>query len=482
MLLPGFIGPGYTLQSIVADCQRCVNWYPEMNELRTQADGEQTSLIQVPGLRKLATIGQGPIRGVHMTSAGKLAVVSGSGVYRVNPDYSYSLAGNLLTLTGLVSMADNGSQLVIVDGPYGYTISLVDGTMLQIGDDGFAGGTAVVFQDGYFITNAPGTGQFNISGLYNGQAWNGLDMGVAEGSPDNLVVAVSNQRQLWLLGAETTEVWWDSGDANFPFTRIDGAYIEFGCAAAHTAKKLNNSVVWLGGGSKANGIVWMSQGFVPRRLSNHAVEYAISQAGDLSTASAWTYQDSGHQFYCLNLPSASTTWVYDTATNQWSERVYNGRIGLERHRASCYAWAFNTHVVGDYQNGNIYALDRQKATDDGTPLIRFRSAPHLSDAMNRVFYSEFQLSMSAGIGLDGLGVDGNGLGVIPQIGLSWSDDYGRSWSPERMMPVGGIGAFKTRLLWWKLGQSRNRVFRVKLSDPIVATLLAADIKILAGKS
>lgn len=481
MRFAGFIGPGYTLQSVVADCQRCVNWYPEVNELSTQADGEVAALIQVPGYKLLTSIGDGPIRGMWFTSSGRLAVVSGNQVYRVaivNGAWTGGLAGTIGTSTGPVSMADNGTQLILVDGAAGYIISLANGVMTKITNEFFVPAATVVFQDGYFIAGSTNMNQFAISKLYDGFTWDGLDFGVAEGSPDAVVAIVSNMRQVWLLGQETIEVWWNTGNADFPFQRIDGAFIEYGCAAPSTAQKFNNSVVWLGGGAKANGIVWIAQGFTPKRISNHAVEFAIQQVADLSTTTAWTYQENGHTFYCLNLPGATTTWVYDSATEQWSERVFLNRGLEERHRAEHYAMAYNVHVIGDYQNGNIYQMDMDYATFDGSPVVRIRRAPHLSANMNRVFYKHFQLAGSMGQGLDGAPV----VGQDPIAELRYSDDFGFTWSPYLQRSLGPIGAFRTRALWHKLGQSRNRVYELRITDPIKFTATGAELDLQPGNS
>jgi hypothetical protein len=458
-----------------------VNWYPEVNELSTQADGEVAALVQVPGYKLLATIGTGPIRGMWFTTSGRLAVVSGNEVYRVAPVngvWTAELAGIIGTNSGPVSMADNGTQLIIVDGAAGYIISLVNGVMTQITSEFFVPSATVVFQDGYFIAGSTGMNQFAISGLYDGFSWDGLDFGVVEGSPDNVVAVVSNMRQIWLLGQETIEVWWNTGNADFPFQRIDGAFIEYGCAAAATAHKFNNAVAWLGGGPKANGIVWLSQGFAPKRISNHAVEFAIQQAADLSTSTAWTYQENGHAFYCLNLPGAKTTWVYDSATEQWSERVFLNQGNEERHRGEVYALAYNAHTIGDYQNGKIYQMDADYATFDGSPILRLRRAPHISADMNRVFYKHFQLAGSMGQGLDGSPV----VGQDPVAELRYSDDFGFTWSPYLQRSLGPIGAFRTRALWHKLGQSRNRVYEIRITDPIKFTATGAELDHQPGNS
>ena len=125
MRFPGFIGGTYQLQSVNADCQRCVNLFPQANEARTGPEGEIGVLIRTPGLTQLGTIGIGPIRGLYTASNGNLYCVSGSGLYQVSTRWTGNLLGTLSSNSGRVQFADNGVQMVITDG-YGYVLTFVD--------------------------------------------------------------------------------------------------------------------------------------------------------------------------------------------------------------------------------------------------------------------------------------------------------------------------------------------------------------------
>lgn len=481
MRFKGFIGPTYKLRTVNVDCQRCVNLYPEIDELQTANHGETGALMSTPGLTKVATLGTGPVRGVYYTSTGRLAVVSGNTVYRVESDWSHTVVGTILSSSGRVSMSDNGTQLIIVDGTNtGFIVSLVTGVMTQITAAGFRGANTVSFQDGYFMCNNPDTGQWYISGLYDGFSWDALDFATAEGQPDNLVGLISNLRQVWLFGTRTTEVWWNTGAQDFPFGRIDGAYIEFGCASAASIAKVANSVCWLGEGPNAKGVVWMAEGYQPKRISNHSVEEAIRTYGDLSATTAYSYQQDGHVFYCLNFTNANTTWVFDVVTGQWHERAYLGSDGnFERARPDCYALAYGYQVLGDYQNGNLYVYDFADYTDDGNPLPRMRRAPHISNGMNRMFFNRLQLDIEGGVGTDG---STTAQGYNPRVMLRWSDDFGHSWSPYRMMEIGKIGDYRKRINFWRLGQARDRVFEVYYTDPTRFTLCGAELYATPGSN
>lgn len=461
-----FVGPSYTLRSLNADCQRSLNLYPEVIESGT---GKSVSaLIGTPGLVRFATAGNGPVRGCW-NAQGRGFVVSGSGLYELASDGAATLRGTLATSTSRVSMADNGVQLVIVTGAEGYILTLATNAFAQITDPDFGNADRVVFQDGYFIFNMPGTQQFQVTALYDGFSIDALDFAAAEGAPDDTVSILSDHRELWLFGSRSTEVYYNSGAADFPFERVQGAFIEHGIAARDSAAKLDNSAFWLGQDENGNGIVYRANGYQPQRISTHAVEQAIQRYADITTASAYTYQQDGHSFYVLNFDEG--TWVFDVATGLWHERGYLNNGTIERHRGDCHMHVFGKHLLGDYATGAVYELSLTAYDDDGNPIVRERTATHIARNMERIFYASFQLDMETGVGLDGIG-----QGVNPQGFLQWSDDGGHSWSNELWRDVGRIGERKTRVIWRRLGASYDRVFRFRMSDPVRVVLLAAIVE------
>lgn len=473
MRFQGFIGPTYTLQSVDVDCQRSVNLYPEMDESGTGAEGEIASFVSTPGLRLLVALPTGPVRGTYTDSTGQLWAVGGNVLYQISTLWAATAIGTLNTATGPVSLSDNGLELLIVDGAYGYQVTLSSGVFAQITDPDFLGASQVDFMDGYLIFNKPNSQQFYISGL-NDTTFDPLDIGTAEASPDNLVGLVCTQENLYLLSQRHFEVFYDSGDT-FPFTRIQGAVFEKGCMAAFSIAKIGESVFWLGQDKTGGGIVYRAQGLQSQRISTFAIENVIRGLGDVSSARAWVYQQSGHAFYCLNLPGASTTWCFDTMTNLWHERASLSAGQYQRHLADCHAYAYNTNVAGDYSTGNLYALDLGVYTDNAAAIPRERTAPHLTKDRMRLFHSRFQLDMETGVG-----IDGSGQGSDPQVMLQWSNDRGHSWSNEYWTTAGAIGARATRLIWRRLGQARDRVYRVKITDPVKVTLLGAEIDLEEG--
>ena len=484
MRFRGFIGPSYTLASVNADCQRCVNLYPEVNELGTGPEQEVTSLVSTPGLRLLCDLG-GPIRGTLRAADGMLYVVVGSSLWSVPSTWVPRKLGTLKTASGRVSMASSGTELCCVDGPCGYLVTLTTGAFAQITAEGFEGAERVRYLDGYFL-GSKGKKVF-CSGLQDGTSWDALDFTTAEGHPDAVTALEVLGRELVVFGPESLEVYTNVGGSDFPFARMAGGFIPAGLAARDSVANLDGSLFWVGRTANGQGVVWRNNGFEPVRVSTHAVELAIS-GPDMENATAWTYSERGHVFYCLNC--GDQTWVYDCSTRLWHERAELRDGKLHRHRAEHHALVYGLHVVADYANGTLYALDEASCTDAGAPILRMRRSPHLSKGRVRVFHQSFQLDAEMGSvdpsvtrTVPPVGdADPETRGIDPQVCLRWSDDGGLRWSDERWASLGKTGQRNARAIWRRLGSARDRVYEITITDPVPVRLLGVELDAKAGVS
>ncbi len=464
-----FVGAAYKSASLNIDCQRCVNLFPELGGPNSKT---VMALRGTPGMLLFVVLGySGSVgRGLFATSTNRLFGVVGSTLVEITALGVVTARGTIASSYGKVSMADNGLQLMLVDGNKGYTLTLATNVFAEIVDVDFPAGAPVVdYQDGYFIVPKPNTSQFYISTLRDGSTWDALDFGDAEGSPDLLKRPIVNGRDVWLLGENSTEVFWDSGNPDFPFERIQGAFMEVGIAAIFSAAKMQGSVFWLGGSKEGFGIVFQSRGFQAVRISTHALEEEFLTYTTLDDAEGFCYQQEGHWFYQLTFPTASRTWVYDMTTSMWHERAYRDPTSgdLGRHRATGHAFFNGRNLVMDYANDRIYELSPTTYTDNGDAILRIRTAPHIGDRRQRLAFRRLDLDLETGVGLS------TGQGSDPQIMLQWSSDNGHTWSNELWRSMGRIGEYKKRVVWYRLGMARDRVFRVMISDPVKVVLLAA---------
>lgn len=463
-----FATQSYQSKSLPLSAQRCVNAYAE----REPEDAKsQVAVFGVPGLTNFSTCGSGPIRGFHVM-AGMLYVVSGTTLYSVSSTGTETALGGAITGTGIVCMADNGTQILILNGVFGYIYAAGTGFQI-ITSPNFHASSQGAFFDNYFVLAWNGTNKFFISNSLDGTTYNGTDFASAEVSSDYVLAVVNQQENLLIFGQSTIETWYDAGSVNFPFQRIDGGTIERGCAAALTPVKEDNSVFFLGD----DIVFYRLDGTIPRRISTHAIEDAWQKYALVSDAYTFSYTFEGHKFIVLQFPTANATWVYDISIGFWHERdsldQYNNSYG--RWRGTCAVSAYNKVMIGDNYSGQIGYLDSSSNTEFGNQIHMLLTGPAIHSDRKRVFISRFELDLEQGVGTS------IGQGSDPQIMLDWSDDGGRIFTnPQLWHGMGALGAYKTRVFWRRLGQSRNRVFRVRVSDPVRRTIIAAHADLAVG--
>lgn len=487
-------GGMYQARSVIASAQRCVNLYPEANP----KDAPFPVTMQLtPGLTSLApapVVRPGGHRCAYTASNGELFEVIGPALYYTAPDWTRTLIMLLdvvsLTITTPVSISDNGLALLIVDGTnQGYTVDLTthDGGVVNSGipgsDNPFYGADRVDFVDTFFVLNRPGTNQWytslsnvtfaNLTGTISPGAtyacFDPLDIASKTGNPDPIQGVIVMHREPWLIGTETTEVWYDAGNANFSFAELPGVFIEHGCCAKYSIVKQDLNTYWLSQDRQGRCMVFTGNQYAAKRISTHAIEQQIQQYDNPTDAIGFTYQQLGHTFLVLSFPSADATWVYDVAEELWHERTWTDSNGEEhRIRPSTCAAAYGLIVVGDWETGELYSWDLNSFTDIDQPIVRRRGFPLEEMGGQRIEWSRFILDMDVGEMANTL------VSNESRISLRYSDDRGKTWGNPRTCGIGSTGEFKRSVLFTQLGQGRWRVFEVFWDLPLFTALNGAD--------
>ena len=493
------LGSSYVARSVNAADSRMVNLFPEA----VPDGGKEPAFLQrCPGLRLVAGVGQGPIRGMWRFGD-YLYVASGGALFRVDGNFNPTQLG-LINGSGPVSMSDNGTQLFVACNPDAFIYNASTGVFAQITDADFPGAVTVGYLDGYFVFNEPDSQRFWVTSLNDGTQIDPLDFASAEGNPDNIVSLMIDHREVWLFGNNTIEVWYNAGAADFPLERIQGAFMETGCLAPYSVAKLDNSVFWLGADARGNGIVYRNNGYNAQRISTHAVEWQIQQYGVLNDAVAYSYQQDGHSFYVLTFPTAQATWVFDVATGAWHERAAWDGVQYRRHRSNCQANFAGEVLVGDWELGLIYAFDPETYNDNGAAqrwLRSWRALPTGQNNLKRTAHHALQLDCESGVGAGTVDsfylLTENNLnlttesgvqmvtslvsltdGANPQVMLRWSDDGGHTWSNEHWAGMGMVGEYGKRVIWRRLGMTtklRDRVYEISGSDPVKIAIMGAEL-------
>jgi hypothetical protein len=455
-------------------------------------------LLPTPGLTRIVQLPHNKcVQGSYAASDGRMFFVCNNTLYEIDERGKQTQRGVIDTgdENTPVSMTDNGvgvndpiiigsvdtgqvrgKGLIVVNGFCGYMLNLttdawtkIDGGIFtedMVGGPGFFPQCShVVFINGKFVVNQINTQRMYFSDLYDGFHWSADNYIEAEGAPDNVQAIFTINKELGILGDRSLEFRYDTGSS---FDAIHGAFFNNGTVAPYSVAVNGNNVFWLGSSEQGHGQVWTANNYQPQKISNPAIDFVIENLPNISDAIGMCYTKGGHNFYLITFRSGNMTLCYDLTTGMWHTRgAFDSSIGtIGRHRASCMCSLNNSIFCGDYQNGKIYRLDEDKFTDDGVIVRRVRTGSHLHSMRKRLFYNKIEIDVQRGIG-----TESTAQGYDPQAMLQWSDDGGFKWSNEKWRSFGKIGEFLTRLKWDRCGYSRDRVYRLSVSDPNKVVLI-----------
>jgi hypothetical protein len=417
---------------------RLVNAFAEQSE---GDKSDQFAIMAIPGLTLFSDISSSSVRGSH-TMGAALYVVVGGALYSVASDGAETSIG-AIGGTDPVRMADNGLELAIVGGPLNRTGFVYSGGSLTTPVD-LPDVTDVTYIDGYFVWTVADSDQFIISGIDDGLSYDLLDVATVEGAPDNLVGVINDHRELLFFGKDTTEIWYNSGAADFPFERQGNAFIEHGCIDRNSIEKTDNSVFFVGDDDR---IVYRLNGYDPQRISTHAVETKLAGA---SWFRACKYSQEGHKFYILNTDVGTS--CYDIATGAWADRLSFER---SNYRVGTAVKAYGQTIFGDNGIGKLYVPDLEVYSENGDPMSVVIELPSIDKEQDSTLYA-FEVRCETGVG--------NSDVEDPQIIMQYSRDGGRSWSNEMWRSLGRIGEYLTRAVW-RCNADFKRQLRIRLTLP-----------------
>ena len=352
----GFIDGTYPDRARVAEAQRTINLLPHL--MQSGKAVNEMVLLRTPGLSVFTELEDSPNRALFAED-GRVFSVNGSSFYELFANGTFVRYGSVAEDADPATIVSNGEttggQLLITSGGKAYIFDLAAGSLTETMPT-VAHAHMGAFVDGYFIVLDRSANQFQLSALADGSTWDPLDIATRNFASDRILAIWADQRELWLYGSKKSEVWYNSGDRDFPFQPITGTFIENGIVAPFSPARAANTTLWLGGSERGTGVCLGAEGYTPKRVSTHAEEYQWQRLSRIDDAIGFSYQEEGHTFYCLYLPAAETTWVYDVTTNRWHERaLWNpDRLCFEPHLARSHAAVFGKHLVGDRQSGAIY--------------------------------------------------------------------------------------------------------------------------------
>lgn len=446
----GFCGGSYVAQSPYASNERTVNFYLERQEIPTGKSRDV--LYSIPGVSLLTTHTNTGGR-AHFAQAGREFCVIGSSFLEVNAAGTVMSRGTVALdqyPATICSNGDAGGQVFVTSGNNGYIFDLGTNTFTLVR----TGATRMgVHLDGFFLALDADTSTVYISDSNNGLTWDPTQFIQRSDRPDPWIAMYVLGRYLWFLGTETSSVWYNAGTAPIPFQQHPSGSVDQGIAAAFSGAVVAGGLMWLAATADGRGAVVRAEGFTPDVVSTFALQTAFASYGDLDAAIGDAYEDLGHAFYLLTIPS-SITWAYDATPTlgvpnamRWAER--GTWISAENRyvpwRPMFHAFAFGQHRMLDRESGALYRLTSDVCVDvEEKPLRRVRRPP----VLNVNTLKEIELGVEAGLGLV------SGQGSNPLVMMRMSRDGGKTFGAERSRSAGALGHYDTRVFWNRCGSAK----------------------------
>lgn len=457
-------GGEYKERSSSLSSQHTRNFWPKA--IPSEKAASRYVLESFYGLKDWYSGGVGIDRGM-IANQGKLYKVTGTKFYQVASDGTHTELGTVAGSNRCI-MSAMGAQIIIANGSG--TVYVWDGTTFTQNTNtnlGSPNGVAVLNNQAIYDS---GDGQgFDVSDVGQPAEIDGLNNASAESYSDNLVLPYAYRETLYLMGEETIELWWNSGQGNPPFDKIQGAVIQRGLGAKYSVAE-NPDFIFIFGNDKQFHTLTGGTSAVQTPISTPAMAEEIQDYAVTDDCIGWTMELGGQWFYVATFPNQDITWVYPVG-GEWFKW---GSSATGRIRANSYANVFDKHLVADNDSGNIYELDNKTYTDAGEEIIRTRDTAPITGAAFRKDGKEFvvnelEIVMETGVGLL------TGQGSDPRIMISTSADGGKTFGTERMICVGRAGRTDHTVRLKNLGRFKSCVIRVRVSDPIFWSIHSARV-------
>lgn len=482
-----FVGGAAVDRQIQVNNQATVNL---MQAIKGRGAKSQYVLESAPGLVNRSTLGDGAIRTSQMISSRirvggtgrELYGVFGSRLMAMTTTAGDAEIGTLSTTGGRVSMARGRTYIMLVDGTSGYTY---DGTTFaQIADLDFpdsgsspaASPTHCLYLDGFFIVNDANMDNFYISALEDPTSWNALDFEAAAVAPDNALAIAATESLLWIIGDETAQAYYNSGNPDFPYQIVLNATQETGILAPQSIAESDDGIFYLATTPEGGRFVYQIQGTAGRVISMDEQEAFLDTVTDPTDAYAFIYKQAGKSFYVLQLsattgPNArsSSTLVYNIKARSWETREL---LDGTAWRVGGHGILNNQNIGGSRLQAQSLTLDLNVYRDLGQELVRRRRT--------QIMHNTGNLMRWWGIIIDVAVATTVSVSTSPAIKLRYSNDAGRTWSDWLFAPLGNIGDTDHRVYFRKLGIGRRRVWEIECSEDLPLDIIAAyaDVEIL----
>jgi hypothetical protein len=498
---------------------------------------ENEYLASVPGLQFMQKILQSArCRGAYVSSVGlatqnqqeNLFVVFGNVLFRIDWNGEATRLGNVASGSSRVNFSETGGvnpYLLVADGSNLWAYNLIEGGELRRislpervnGEGGQINPSHVAVVGGSVVINDRTSGFLYYSIPYplnndkrevfqtqtvDGKTepvydpnnaykvlteevdafdWMFLDSyGVqqffnAESSSDNVRAIAAIGPNLYLFGSKTIEIWQRGSGEDSTWQRQSyTTNASNGLQAPNSIAICGSNLYYLGSGeSYAKGVLMVSGQQYKKISEDWLDDKLLGETGD--SAFAYAYAQGNHNFYVLQLQNLQETWVYDTMTNEWHQRVSRVyETGEEtRWRVSDLVW-FKGEFRAFCNDGCMYKFsDEYWYEDYGSgkrlPMIRHRQGALVVNDEKPFILQELGIECNVGTWSD--------YTLQPDLLLEVSKDGGNTWGHVRSCKMGRTGDYSHRVRFHNVGYNRLCVLKLTYSHPTSLELTACSQRV-----
>lgn len=329
----------------------------------------------------------------------------------------------------------------------------------------------IAMMDGYLLANELNSNRFHWAATGTPLTWN-AEYASAAGDPDNIVALHVLNREIFLFGARSFEIWENDGET--PFIRKPGGFYQIGCIAPWSAVKYDNAIYWL---TARKRFVKYSNG----QFENISTPYdkVIDGMRVCSDCEGHVIVSQGRTFLVFCFPQAAKTLAYDLNTKRWAEwRFFNdgqvdGKQGWQYFdlRASHYIEPLGLMFVAEGWKNNISQIKSDQYydywyPDIATPIKHYALSGHvdhgtLSDKIGNKLTFRIRRGGYNAIWTDA----GAKTGQTPQLMVRWKDNN-NNWCREKLLSLGAVGdTVITRQLIGN-GTYQTRQYEISATDSV----------------
>lgn len=459
------IGGSYEGRSVNFSGRRCVNWMPV---LVPESEGPKyvSQLWPTSGLRAFKSIANiKKVQGMCFHNDVLYIVAD-------NTFYSCTYGGQPEAIGSIPDLGKQRIDLVYGGEPINPYIMICNGTwsyyhsILEtpkqihlITDTEFRGADRGFFSDGRFFGVYGGLLSYSAA-LNTPATWSSATGGGAFESSyqgDLIRNAIVIYEEILSLGDNTSEIYYNDGVT--PFARRQATSLTTGIAAPESLISFGDMAVWLGKTKNGQYSIMQRTRDQIQPLSTSGIHTKFNKKGFIvRDAFAMQYEDNGQQIYHLTFPSENLTLCVAMESGIFFEKSSRSLTpnddytpNLIGHRANCAVKAWDMTLIGDRESGNIFILDRDYYSDNGTPIERVLQTSSTTSEQAALTFDELILDCNLGENIN----EEN-----PILMYEFSKNGGHNWGTKYFKRLPQSGHYGEECKLTGLGTSINWATRL----------------------